>query len=375
MNRILATIIFSPLLAAACADKPACAYKSLCDSQADAAATGLFEALDRCASRGVMLGHQDDLSYGVGWVDAGDGRSDVRDVTGDYPSLFGWDLGHLELDSLRNLDGVPFEAMRRNMLSVDRMGGVNALSWHPRNPLTGGDAWDVTSAEVVSSIISGGALHDRYMAWIDRLADFVLSLRRDDGSLAPVIFRPYHEMSGSWFWGGAELCSDDDYKVLWRETIDRLRSRGVHNIVVAYSMADYADERQFAARYPGDDYVDIVGFDIYQYGSADEFLSQMKTKSGIARAFADKHDKLWAICECGYEGIPQNDWFTAVLAEYACSTGCSHLLLWRNAHDREGHFYASYPGHASAEDMRRFASRDDVLMLSDFKRIVQSAER
>ena len=287
------------------ADKPVCAYKSLCDSQADAAATGLFEALDRCASRGVMLGHQDDLSYGVGWVDAGDGRSDVRDVTGDYPSLFGWDLGHLELDSLRNLDGVPFEAMRRNMLSVDRMGGVNApLSWHPRNPLTGGDAWDVTSAEVVSSIISGGALHDRYMAWIDRLADFVLSLRRDDGSLAPVIFRPYHEMSGSWFWWGAELCSDDDYKVLWRETIDRLRSRGVHNIVVAYSMADYADERQFAARYPGDDYVDIVGFDIYQYGSADEFLSQMKTKSGIARAFADKHDKLWAICECGYEGHP-----------------------------------------------------------------------
>ncbi len=59
MNRILATIIFSPLLAAACADKPVCAYKSLCDSQADAAATGLFEALDRCASRGVMLGHQD----------------------------------------------------------------------------------------------------------------------------------------------------------------------------------------------------------------------------------------------------------------------------------------------------------------------------
>ncbi len=38
--------------------------------------------------------------------------------------------------------------------------------------------------------------------------------------------------------------------MLWRETIDRLRSRGVHNIVVAYSMADYADERQFAARYP-----------------------------------------------------------------------------------------------------------------------------
>ena len=112
MNRILATLLFSPLLAAACADKPVCAYKSLCDSEADAAATGLFEALDRCASRGVMLGHQDDLSYGVGWVDAGDGRSDVRDVTGDYPALFGWDLGHLELDSLRNLDGVPFGAMR-----------------------------------------------------------------------------------------------------------------------------------------------------------------------------------------------------------------------------------------------------------------------
>ncbi|MDE6139452.1 MAG: glycoside hydrolase family 26 protein [Alistipes sp.] len=366
MKKTILTMIASAAVAA-CTQNETPQPAQPCDTQATAATAEMFDMMKKAAAHGVMLGHQDDLSYGVGWVDTGERRSDVRDVCGDYPALFGWDLGHIELaDSTRNLDGVEFERMRDNIRFVHEQGGVNALSWHPRNPLTGNDAWDISSTEVVSSIIGSGELHDTYTAWLDRVADFLLSLEDSDGEPIPVIFRPYHEMSGSWFWWGAKLCSTADYKQLWRETIDHLHSRGVHNIVVAYSMADYLDEQSFAERYPGDDYVDIVGFDIYQYGTVEEFLAQMKIKSEVAAAFARNHDKIWAVCECGYEGIPQDDWFTEVLSQYICGTDCSHALLWRNAHDREGHFYASYPSHSSADDMRRLASRDDVLMLGDY---------
>lgn len=375
MNKVLFAMM-TTLAATACAPDSERQPSQPCDEQATAATAELYDTMKRAAAHGVMLGHQDDLSYGVGWVDEGAYRSDVKEVCGDYPALFGWDLGHIELaDSTRNLDGVEFEGMRRNMRFVHEHGGVNALSWHTRNLLTGGDAWDVSSDRVVASVISGGELHDAYFAWIDRVADFLLSLRSDDGELIPVIFRPYHEMSGGWFWWGAKHCSPEDYIALWRETIDRLRSRGVHNIVVAYSMADYENEEEFASMYPGDDYVDIVGFDIYQYGTAEEFLAQMKHKSEIAAAFAREHDKIWAVCECGCEGIPQNDWFTEVLAQYICGTDCSHALLWRNAHDREGHFYAAYASHPSADDMRRLAERDEVLMLGDYNRLKTSLDR
>ncbi len=375
MNKTILAMI-AATAAAACTSTPDRHSSKLCDAEATAAATELYDMMTRSAEHGVILGHQDDLSYGVGWVDTGARRSDVRDVCGDYPALFGWDLGQIECaDSVRNLDGVEFCRMRDNIRFVHRQGGINAFSWHPRNPLTGGDSWDVSSDEVVASIISGGELHEAYLAWLDRAADFLLSLTDDRGEPIPVIFRPYHEMSGSWFWWGAKLCLTEDYKTLWRETIDHLRSRGVHNIIVAYSMADYTDEEEFAERYPGDDYVDIVGFDIYQYGTAEEFLAQMKTKSETAAAFARSHGKIWAVCECGYEGIPQSDWFTEVLAQYICGTGCSHALLWRNAHDREGHFYASYPSHSSAEDMRRLASRDDVLMLGGYNSLKTSLRR
>ena len=59
-----------------------------------------------------MFGHQDDLAYGVGWKYE-KGRSDIKDVTGDYPAVYGWELGHLEIDSPYNLDSVPFNTMQQ----------------------------------------------------------------------------------------------------------------------------------------------------------------------------------------------------------------------------------------------------------------------
>src|SRR5205807_1220680 len=92
--------------------------------------------------------------------------------------------------------GRPSRVGRRGWIAEGfRRGGVVTLSWHMRNPVTGGNAWDTTRA--VPAILPGGAQHEHYRQWLDRFADYVNGLRAP--GLVPVIFRPLHETSGGWF--------------------------------------------------------------------------------------------------------------------------------------------------------------------------------
>ncbi|MBQ5435209.1 MAG: beta-mannosidase, partial [Bacteroidales bacterium] len=214
----------------------------------------------------ILYGHQDDLVYGHNWVvtDLENDpleRSDVRDVAGKYPAIVGFDLGGIELGNARNLDGVPFDLMRRAALKHVERGGTVTFSWHPRNPFTGGDAWDISSSEVVRSVLPGGAKHDEFMVWLQRAGDFLASL---DG--APAIFRPWHENIGSWFWWGGRLCTADEYVALFRMTHDYLvQERGLTNLQWCYSPNGPISVADYLSRYPGDDYVDYLGTDIYEY--------------------------------------------------------------------------------------------------------------
>lgn len=108
----------------------------LSDNKATTETKNLFQNLNKLKEKGFLFGHQDDLAYGVNWKYE-DGRSDVKDVTGDYPAIYGWDLGGLENDSENNLDGVPFKKMKQYIKDVYDRGGVNTISWHQNNPLTG----------------------------------------------------------------------------------------------------------------------------------------------------------------------------------------------------------------------------------------------
>jgi mannan endo-1,4-beta-mannosidase len=91
------------------------------DSKATAETRNLYTNLQRVAQQGIMFGHQDNLAYGSKWKYE-PGCSDVRDVTGEYPAVFGWELGHLELDKAANLDSVPFDRIRSYIEQVYKMG-------------------------------------------------------------------------------------------------------------------------------------------------------------------------------------------------------------------------------------------------------------
>src|SRR5512133_1628510 len=157
------TIIFSALFAfvvSGCSSGQA--QKSVtADPQATAETKNLLAGLRAATGKGIMFGHQDDLAYGVGWVYP-EGESDVKKVCSDYPAVYGMDLGHIELLNPDNLDSVPFENMRVFAREIYARGGVITFSWHGDNPLTGGNAWDITSDKAVASVLPGGENNEKY---------------------------------------------------------------------------------------------------------------------------------------------------------------------------------------------------------------------
>ena len=326
----------------------------------------LLAGLKQTASKGIMFGHHDDTLYGIGW-EGDEGRSDVKSVCGDYPAVISFDLGELELDSAYSLDKVPFERIRKEIVNQYQRGGLVSLSWHLRNPKTGGTAWDVSDSTVVRSVLPGGECHEKFCGWLTTMARFLHSLQTDDGVKVPVLFRPWHENTGSWFWWGEKLCSVEEYKALWRLTVDSFREQGVDNALYAYSPTpDVQDSTEYLVRYPGDDLIDVIGFDTYQF-ERDPFLQGLDRMLNIITEIGKAHDKVPALTEVGYEGVPDAQWWTGTLWPAVEKYPLSYLLVWRNARERVTHFYAPYPGQTSADDFVTFYKHPRTLFASDVK--------
>ena len=319
----------------------------------------------------IMYGHQDDLMYGHSWkledASAEFVRSDIHGVCGKYPAVYGMDLGGIEVGWEANLDKNDFDNMRASAVAHHERGGVVTFSWHPRNPLTGGDAWDVSSKEVVASILPGGEKHEFFMGWLSNAADFLGSIRTADGQTLPVVWRPWHEHTGSWFWWGQDLCTTEQYKALWQMTYDYMvKERGLDNLVWAYSPgAGGITPELFAERYPGDEIIDMVGFDCYQYSTDEVYIKEMKHALDVMSAFNEGRGKIMAVTETGYEGIPNARWWTDVLYQAVKDYPVSYVLTWRNACDdhMQHHFYGPYPGHLSAENFKEFAELEKIELL------------
>lgn len=318
----------------------------------------------------IAYGHQDDLFYGHNWLvtDAENDpleRSDVKDVTGKYPMLLGSDLGGIELGASENLDGIPFDLMRRAFLKHIERGGIVTFSWHPRNPLTGGDAWDISSDQVVKSILpKGGSIAPEFRTWLVRLADFLESLGKD----TPIIFRPWHENIGSWFWWGGKLCTPEEYKELWRLTwLYCVKERGLTNILWCYSPNGDVKPEEYMSRYPGDEFVDILGVDTYTSTWREDgvsfFKEDLRRIMNFLTALSYEHNKLMCLSETGYEGIKYPTWWTEILEPAVREYPISYLLTWRNAHDKPGHFYAAWKGFEYEADMKAFSELDNILFL------------
>ena len=170
-------------------------HHSLSDKNATPETENLYQNLILLQEKGFLFGHQDDLAYGVKWRYE-EGRSDIKDVTGDYPALYGWDLGGIEHQKSNNIDGVPFKKMKNWIKEIYDRGGVSTISWHMDNPLTLKDSWD-TTPKSFKSILPNGSKHELYKSWLDKAAKFLGTLKGSDGKSIPILYRPFHELTGN----------------------------------------------------------------------------------------------------------------------------------------------------------------------------------
>ena len=236
-----------------------------------------------------------------------------------------------------------------------------SLSWHVDNPVTGKSAWDNSDSTVVRQILKNKAVRQKFTAWLDRLADYLLTIKE------PIVFRPWHEHTGSWFWWGQELCSKKEYLALWRLTVKHLKARGVTGLVYAYSPGiEPQNAAEYLERYPGDKVVSVIGVDAYHYNGLDgtkDFQSHLDRMLRIMQEVCQTHRVAMAVTECGMESISDPQWFTGTLAPVINKYPLAYVQFWRNAYDNPTHFYAPYPGHASAADFKQFCTSPKAIMV------------
>ncbi|MFT3935424.1 MAG: glycosyl hydrolase [Chitinophagaceae bacterium] len=362
MMRLLLLLLFI------CAQMFCSAQDLPCDKNATIETIRLYQNLKKNLSVGYMFGHQDDLAYGVNWKYV-DGNSDIKEVTGDYPAVYGWELGHLELDSTKNLDGVPFDKMKQFIAAGYQRGGVITISWHFTNALTGKSAWDAVPG-TVASIIPGGSKHALYTSWLDKLAAFMQSLKGKNGEAIPVIFRPFHELNGSWFWWGKNLCTPEELKQLYQFTETYLRNnKQVHNLLYAFNTDRFANEEEYLERFPGNEWVDVIGFDIYQRGADNaKFIAETDKSLTTLEKIATERNKIPALTEFGYGTLPDSTWWTNALLPAIGKHKISYALAWRNAGKSANgnyEFYVPYKGQASAPDFELFYKNERTLFQKD----------
>ena len=288
------------------------------------------------------------------WRDE-ENRCDAYDVTGAYPAMASFDFLHFTNPvswETKNLDYI-----KRKFYAAYERGNVLTFCWHYYNPVTGNNFYDTT--QVVKHILPGGSRHETFKSDLKIIADFAHNAKNHAGELIPIIFRPWHEFDGNWFWWGRNHCTVEEFKELYRFTVTYLRdSLQVHNFLYAFSSdCGFTTEKEFLERYPGDEYVDVVGMDNYwDFRPDGGDTSLVVLKSRILTKYAKEHNKLSAITETGTQ-TRDSLWYSQLLnILYFEGVELNYLCTWSG--------FAPYKGHPAASDFYQF-KEDSLILFAD----------
>jgi len=346
------------------------------DRNATTETKALYTNLKKIQENQILVGHHDATLYGHTWA-GDDNRSDIKDVCGSHPALIGFDFA-LITNKPSEMTAHRSELLLSRMIETYNRGAVITMCWHTDNPLNGETAWvDTTKAVVntVKELLPGGKAHETYKEKLKLIAQMAHNSRGADGELIPIIFRPFHEMEGGWFWWGRPYRSSQEFKMLWRFTVDYLKdSLQVHNFLYAFSTdCKFKTREDYLIDYPGDKYVDVLGMDEYwdfkPDGANNPLLAAEKVK--IVSGLAQEKDKVAAMTETGLESITDSTFFTKTLLPVLRYKGSklAYVMLWRNDNRMKHHFYAPFPGHNSVPDFMKFYNEDYTLFENDLKGI------
>ncbi|MBI4623939.1 MAG: hypothetical protein HY736_12080 [Verrucomicrobia bacterium] len=175
----------------------------------------------------------------------------IHEKTGRWPGLIGVDYA----DFPRG--GLTFEAPNKAGIEYWKQGGLVTVSAHLYNPANpkGGGLRD-PGVNLADLLAPGTETHRRWMQELDQLATGLQALR---AAGVVVLWRPFHEMNGGWFWWGAK--DPDTFIGVWRHMFDYFTTtKGLDNLLWVYGPNH---GKNTATYYAGDRYVDLVGLDAY----------------------------------------------------------------------------------------------------------------
>jgi len=351
-------------------------YSVVIDPKATKETKALFLNLQKIQESNILVGHHDATLYGHAWA-GDDNRSDIKDVCGSHPALIGFDFA-IATNKPYEVSKQRFESTLKQTTEAYDRGAVVTFCWHANNPHNGQTAWVDTTKVVentVRELLPGGKAHEAYKINLKQIADMAKLAKGSDGKLIPIIFRPFHEMEGGWFWWGRLYRTPKEFKELWRFTVEYLRDHlGVHNFIYAYSTdCKFKTFEEYLTDYPGDKYVDVLGMDDYwdfrPDGANNPTLAAEKVK--MISDLAQAKGKLAAMTETGLESIPDSTWFTTKLLPVLRYKGAklAYVMLWRNDTQMKQHFYAPFPGQISVPDFLKFYKDEYTLFEKDLKEI------
>ena len=375
MKKILNVFVILSLILS-CTENNIDVKPDVIDNEATAETKNLFNNLWELSKEHTLFGHQHATEYGHGWQGETD-MSDVKSVTGSHPAVIGIDFSGFTTGSPEQIVQYK-ENLRKNVIDTYNRGGVTTAAWHFPNPVSGGAFYwvDTVSLPAVRYIIPGGEAHDKYKDILKGIADWANSIKGSDGNKVPIIFRPYHEFDGGWFWWGATHCTKEEFISLWRFTVSYLRdSLNVHNFIYAFSPDNrFNSEAEYLDRYPGNEFVDMVGMDNYGDMGRDGYnITAAAKKLKIVSDFAVRNKKLAAFTETGLESIPDTSWWTQTLLKTMQSDNMrlSYVLVWRNDVNSPTHYYAPFPGQVSVPDFMKFFDDPYTLFENDLENIYE----
>ena len=354
------------------------------DANATKETVALFYNLKKLSKTKAAIGQQD--AFNSFYQDA-TGDSDIKKNTGYDPALLGSDFMFITDKNNNNQADNWFYQQEEKIVNATKAayakGMINTFCWHLREPNKEDSfyAADMTAdqkATAFKSILPGGANHEWYKKKLDKIASVVLNLKGSNGELIPIIFRPFHEFDGSWFWWGANFATAEEYKTAYQFTVDYLKNtKGVHTILYAFSPDNsYTTETNYLSRYPGDKYVDILGMD--NYGDFDNQGQSGATKANsklkIIADLAKTKVKIAALTETGYQvtstKTPITDWFSTYLYSALTSNSIevSYVMFWNNTKEA---YYVPNGSVSNAADFKTYAAKPKSALVNSLPKMYE----
>ncbi len=203
--------------------------------------------------KGILTGQENLATDVLKWTD------EVRDITGEYPGLLGEDFSYGDSASVKRQEIV------ETAVDYWNNGGLVTISWHQVHPQTWDGSinegpfeytqYDMSQQLFNQLFVPETDLQITYTRHIDTIATYLKKLQEAG---VVVLWRPYHEMNGGWFWWGAK----SNFADLWRGMYNRYtKYHHLNNLIWVWG--PNISQSDMESYYPGDDYVDIVGLDGY----------------------------------------------------------------------------------------------------------------